>query len=53
MWLFSKILQAAGFTYVGYALYLGIARDDMWNELYMTLAGMAVFAAGRLLERRV
>jgi hypothetical protein len=25
----------------------------MWNELYMTLAGMAVFAAGRLLERKV
>src|SRR5262249_26497848 len=46
MWLFAKVLQAAGFTYVGYALYSGIARDDMWNELYMTLAGMAVFAAG-------
>jgi hypothetical protein len=41
MWLFAKVMQAAGFT-SGYALYCGIARDDMWNELYMTLAGMAV-----------
>jgi hypothetical protein len=53
MWLFAKILQAAGFTYVGFGLYQGIAKDDMWDELYMTLAGMAVFAAGRLLERKV
>ena len=35
------------------ALYRGIAHEDMWDELYMTLAGMAVFAAGRLLERKV
>jgi hypothetical protein len=53
MWLFAKILQAAGFTYVGYALYWGVARDDMWKELYLTLAGLAVFAAGRLPERKV
>ena len=52
MLLFAKILQAAGFTYVGYALYCGIARDDMWNELYLTLAGSAVFAIGWLLERK-
>lgn len=50
--LLAKILQAAGWTYVGYALWCGIARGDMWNELYMTLAGMAVFGAGRLLERK-
>lgn len=52
MWLLAKILQAAGFTYVGYALYWGIVRDDMWNELYLTLAGSAVFAVGWLLERK-
>lgn len=52
MWLFSKLLQAAGFTYVGYALWWGIGRDDMWKELYLSLAGVAVFYAGRFLERR-
>ena len=51
MWLFAKIVQAAGFTYVGYGLYQGVGRDDMWNELYLTLAGVAVFYVGRLLER--
>lgn len=51
MWIVAKVLQAAGFVYVGYGLWWGVARDDMWQELYMTLAGCAVFAAGRLLER--
>ena len=51
MWFFAKLLQAAGFTYVGYALYWGIGKDDLWKELYFSLAGLAVFGVGRLLER--
>jgi hypothetical protein len=50
--LFAKVLQAVGFADVGYALYVGIARDDMWKELYMTLTGLGLFYVGRLLERR-
>jgi len=50
MFFFAKILQAIGFVYVGYALYLGIAEDDMWQELYMSLAGLGIFVVGRMLE---
>lgn len=50
MFLFSKVLQAVGIADVGYALFVGIARDDMWNELYMSLAGLGFFLLGRLIE---
>ena len=46
----SKALQAVGISVVGWALFFGIARDDMWNELYMSLAGLGLFYAGRLVE---
>jgi hypothetical protein len=49
---FAKMLQALGFAHVGLGLYLGIAQDDMWKELYLTLTGVAFFLVGRLLERR-
>ena len=52
MFIFAKVLQAVGFAHVGLGLYLGIARDDMWKELYLTLGGLGFFAVGRLLERR-
>lgn len=52
MLLFAKVLQAVGFVHVGIGLYLGIAQDDMWKELYLALSGLAFFALGRLLERR-
>ncbi len=52
MFYFAKTLQAVGFADVGIALYYGIAQDDMWNELYFALAGVAFFMVGRLLERR-
>ncbi len=51
MLVFAKVLQAVGFADVGVALYLGIAQDDMWKELYLTLTGIGLFYAGRLLER--
>jgi hypothetical protein len=50
MFFLAKVLQAIGFVYVGYALYLGIAEDDMWQELYMSLGGVGVFLVGRMLE---
>jgi hypothetical protein len=51
VFLLAKVLQAIGFADVGYGLYLGVARGDMWQELWMTLTGVGCFYAGRLLER--
>ena len=48
----AKGLQAVGIADVAYALYAGMFQDDMWTELKLTLAGLALFAVGRLLERR-
>ena len=52
MFLFTKLLQAVGFAHVALGLYLGIAYDDMWKELYLALSGLALFSIGRLLEPR-
>ena len=52
MFVFAKVLQAVGFAHVGLGLYLGIVRDDMWKELYLTLTGLGFFMIGRLLERK-
>jgi hypothetical protein len=53
VFLFAKCLQALGFADVGYGLYLGMTRDGgLWRELELTLVGIAIFCAGRLLERR-
>jgi hypothetical protein len=52
VFLFGKVLQAIGFADVGFGLYRGMVRDDMWTELYMLVAGTALFYLGRLLERR-
>ena len=52
MFLFSKVLQAVGLTDVGFALYRGMGHDNMWDELYMSLAGLGFFYLGRLLESR-
>jgi hypothetical protein len=53
VFLFAKLLQAVGFAHVGLGLYLGISQDDMWKELYLALSGLAFFALGRFLERRM
>ena len=52
MFLFAKLLQAVGFAHVGIGLYLGVAQDDMWKELYLALSGVAFFWIGRQLERK-
>lgn len=52
MFIFAKTLQAIGFAHVGLGLYLGMVRDDMWKELYLTLTGLGFFLIGRVLERR-
>ena len=51
MFVFAKVLQALGFAHVGVGLYLGVAHDDMWKELYLALSGVALFWVGRVLER--
>ena len=52
MFFFAKLLQALGFAHVGIGLYLGIAHDDMWKELWLALSGLAFFGIGRMLEPR-
>jgi len=50
--LIFKFLEAMGFVTVGTGLFYGVTRNDEWFELYFFLAGIALFAFGRLLERR-
>jgi hypothetical protein len=52
VFLFAKVLQAVGFAHVGIGLFLGIMRDDLWGELYLSLTGLAFFGVGRLIEPR-
>jgi hypothetical protein len=47
-----KFLEAMGFVTVGAGLFYGVTRNDEWTELYFLLAGLALFAVGRLLEKR-
>jgi len=48
----SKFLEALGFITVAAGLFYGVTRNDEWAELYFFLAGIVLFAVGRLLERR-
>jgi hypothetical protein len=52
MFIVAKGLQAVGIAAVASGLYAGIMWDDMWAELYLALAGLALFGVGRLAERR-
>mgnify|MGYP001165945829 CR=1 FL=1 len=52
MFFFAKTLQALGFANVGIGLYQGVVQGDMWNELYLSLSGLALFYVGRLIEPR-
>ncbi len=52
MFIVAKGLQAGGIAAVASGLGAGVMWDDMWTELYMMLAGLALFGVGRLLERR-
>ena len=53
MFYLSKVLQGLGLADVGYALFVGIARNSsMAEEIVLTLIGLAVFSLGRALERK-
>lgn len=47
----SKLLQAIGIAEVMIGLAVGIAQDDMWKELYLTLIGIGFFSVGWLVGR--
>ncbi len=54
MFYVAKTLQALGLADVGYALFVGIMKDfSMAEEIVLTVIGLAVFALGRALERKV
>ncbi len=54
MFYVAKVFQALGVADVGYALFVGIARNtSMAEELVLTLIGVGLFSLGRLLERKV
>jgi hypothetical protein len=54
MFYVAKVFQALGVADVGYALFVGMARNaSMAEELVLTLIGVGVFSLGRLLERKV
>ncbi len=54
MFYFAKTLQALGLADVGYALFVGIVKEfSMAEEIVLTVIGLAVFALGRALERKV
>lgn len=47
----AKLLQALGIACVMIGLVNGI-RGDMWTDLYLFLAGIVVFYAGRMVEKK-
>ena len=51
MFIFAKVLQAIGIVDVGYAVYTGM-RDGASPAPVPVLIGLAIFYAGRLIERR-
>ena len=54
MFYVAKTFQALGVADVGYALFVGVARNaSMAEELVLALLGVGVFSLGRLLERKV
>ena len=54
MFYVAKTFQALGVADVGYALFVGMARNvSMAEELVLALIGVGVFSLGRLLESKV
>lgn len=47
----AKFLEALGFMTVFVGFFYGLL-GDMWTDLYFFLAGIALFAIGRMLEKR-
>jgi len=48
----AKALEALGIACVMIGLVEGIMGSTMWMELYLSIAGIIVFTAGRRLEKR-
>jgi hypothetical protein len=54
MFYVAKLIQALGFVYVSYALYVGFSEEhSMGPEMKWMMVGAAIFLAGRLVERKV
>ncbi len=54
MFYVAKLMEAFGFVYVSYALFVGFTEEhSMGPELKLMMIGAVVFIVGRLLERRV
>jgi len=53
MFYLTKLIEAVGFSYVSYALYVGFTEDQsMGREMKLMLLGAVIFIFGRFLERR-
>ena len=48
----GKSLEALGIACVMIGLAEGVMSSTMWMELYLSVAGIIVFLAGRRLEKR-
>jgi len=48
----GKSLEALGIACVMIGLAEGILGPNMWGELYLSVAGVIAFIAGRKLEKR-
>lgn len=48
----AKAMEALGIACVMIGLVEGILGSTMWMELYLSIAGIIVFIAGRRIEKR-
>ena len=48
----AKALEALGIACVMVGLVEGVLGTTMWMELYLSIAGIIVFIAGRSIEKR-
>jgi membrane-bound ClpP family serine protease len=53
MMLFAKGLEALGIACVMIGLVQGMMSPSMWTELYLSVIGIIVFFAGRIVEKRL
>jgi len=51
LYYFGKFLEALGFLTVAVGLMAGM-QGDMYTDLYFFIGGIAVFGAGRMIEKR-
>lgn len=53
MMVVAKGLEALGIASVMIGLVQGIMSENMWIELYLSIAGIVVFLIGRIIEKRL